>query len=126
MNSTAGQAVRGVVTPDLPTGLLVAAIVLTMMAVVAIGGHPIVVASVLLAIFVNVDTPLNDLVVAMSVLLGWGCSAMIAPAGLIIIVSTAMFEISRKSVIVSANARLVVVNVALGIAALTLLNMVLP
>lgn len=119
---TVSEVIGGVLGPDLPAPLLVTAIVATMMAVVFLGGHPIVIASILLAVFASVETALEDLTVAVAVLLGWGCSAMIAPAGLIIIVSTGMFGVPRKSVILSRNALQAVALAVLGIALLSALN----
>lgn len=119
---TVSTAIGGVLGPELPAPLLVAGIVASMMGVVLIGGHPIVVASILLAVFASVRTGLDDLFVAAAVLLGWGCGAMMAPAGLIIIVSTGMFEVSRQSVILSRNALSAVVFAVLGIVILSALN----
>lgn len=122
VSPTVNAAISGVIGPEIPAPLLVAGIVASMMAVVLIGGHPIVVASILLAVFASVETQLNDLFVAAAVLLAWGCSAMIAPAGLIIIVATGMFDVSRKSVIISRNGASAAVFAVLGIALLSVLN----
>jgi len=125
ISPTVNEAISGVLGPDIPAPLLVAGIVAVMMATVLIGAHPIVIASILLAVFASVETRLDDLFLAAAVLLGWGCSAMIAPAGLIIIVSTGMFDVSRKSVILSRNARSAAVFAALGIGLLSALNALL-
>ena len=122
---TVEGAVRGVLTPDIPAPLLVAGIVAGMMAVVVMGGHPIVIASILLAVFASVETQVHDLVVGAAVLLGWGCSAMIAPAGLIMIVSTGMFGVRRASVIFSDSAVLLVGFAGAGIGLLAALNAVI-
>ncbi len=119
---TVEGAVRGVLTPETPTPVLVAGIVAGMMAVVVMGGHPIVIASILLAVFASVETQVHDLVVGAAVLLGWGCSAMIAPAGLIMIVSTGMFGVRRASVIFSESALLLVAFAGAGIGLLAVFN----
>lgn len=119
------QAVRGVLEPGVPAALLVLGIVASMMLVVVLGGHPIVVASILLAVFASVETQLHDLTVGAAVLLGWGCSAMIAPAGLIVIVATGMFGVSRRSVILSRSSLAQVGFALVGVCMLTGLNWLL-
>ncbi len=121
---TVQQVVAGFLGPGIPSLLLIAGIVAIMMAVVLVGGHPIVIASILLAVFASADTGLDSLFVAAAVLLGWGCGSMIAPAGLIIIVSTSMFNVTRRDVILSRHAWTLVAFASAGIALLTLLDAV--
>lgn len=122
---TVQQLVQGLFGPEIAALFLIAMIVAGMLLAAMIGGHPIVSASILLAVFSAADTALTDLILCGAVLLGWACSAMIAPAGLIVIVATGMFQIDRRSIIFSRNTLVVLLFASLGILALTAVNAVI-
>ncbi|MGM0561214.1 MAG: hypothetical protein ACQETX_09140 [Pseudomonadota bacterium] len=116
------ELVQGVFSPDISAEILIALIVAAMMLAASLGSHPIVAASVLLAIFSTADSELADLTLCGAVLLGWACSAMVAPAGLILIVASGMFGIDRRKLILSSNTLAVLLFAALGVLSLIVLN----
>ena len=113
---------QGLFSPETPALLLIALIVYGILATVSIGGHPIVAASVLLAVLGAGSGQLTDTVLFASVVLGWGCSSMIGPAALNLMMTSLMFQVSRRSLIVSINTVLNVVFASFGIAVLTGIN----
>lgn len=122
---TMQHLVQGLLGPDLPAVALIAIIVAGMVVAGVAGVHPIVAASILLAIFIDADVPLADLTLSGAVLLGWACSAMIASVGLIIIVAAGMFQVPRRDMIFGRNMVLVLLFAMLGTLALTVLNAVI-
>jgi hypothetical protein len=121
-SSTVELLVQGLFGPDTAVLLLVTIIVAGMLIAVVIGGHPIVAASIMLAVFGSADTGLTDLVLCGAVLLGWACSSMIGPATLIVIVASGMYRVDRSSLILSRNTLLNVMFALTGVVLLTVLN----
>ena len=119
---TVEQLVQGLFGPETAVLLLVAIIVVGMLFAVSLGGHPIVAASILLAVFGGTDTALTDLVLCGAVLLGWACASMIGPATLIVIVASGMYRVDRGSLILSRNTLLNVFFALTGVVLLTALN----
>lgn len=122
---TVEKLVQGLFGPETMVLLLIAIIVGGMLLAVLLGGHPIVAASILLAVFGGTDTALTDLVLCGAVLLGWACASMIGPATLIVIVASGMYRVDRGSLILSRNTLLNVFFALMGVVLLTALNALL-
>lgn len=124
--SPLGDAIVGqLLAWHLPAWALIGLIVGGMCLAAAAGLHPMVAASVMLAVFAGTDAGLADLVLMGAVLLGWTCGAMIAVAGLIMIVASSMFAVPRRSLIFGANLRAVLSMAVVGSGLLAGLNAVL-
>ncbi len=114
-----------ILAPELPALLLISIIVGGMILGGVAGIHPIVTGSVLLAVFAVPESGLADLSIVGAVMLGWACGAMVAVAGLILMVATNMLRLSRREMILGRNLALVGLFAATGTLLLTLMNAVL-
>ncbi|PMR72294.1 hypothetical protein [Billgrantia endophytica] len=124
-STTVELLVQGLFGPETAVLLLVMIIVAGMLITVVIGGHPIVAASIMLAVFGSAETWLTDIVLCGAVLLGWACSSMIGPATLIVIVASGMYRVERSSLILSSNTLLNLFFALIGVLFLTALNKVI-
>lgn len=116
------EMTEGLLGTGLPSLLQIALIVGGMIAAAAVAIHPIVAGSVLLAVFTSTDTGMADLILAGAVLLGWSCGAMVAVAGLLLMVAANMLSITRQQMILGRNMVLVMLFAATGTLILTALN----
>ncbi|SFU48288.1 hypothetical protein [Halomonas korlensis] len=116
--------VEGLLGAGLPPLLQIALVVGGMIAAAAAAIHPIVAGSVLLAVFTSTDTGMADLILAGAVLLGWSCGAMVAVAGLLLMVAADMLSITRQEMILGRNMVLVLLFAATGTLILAALNAV--
>lgn len=116
--------VEGLLGTGLPPLLQLTLIVGGMIAAAAAAIHPIVAGSVLLAVFTSTDTGVADLILVGAVLLGWSCGAMVAVAGLLLMVAADMLSITRQEMILGRNMVLVLLFAATGTLILAALNAV--
>lgn len=117
--------IEGLLVPGLPVVVLITMIVGGMIAAAASAIHPIVAGSILLAIFTSAETGLSDLVIAGAVLVGWACGAMLAVAGMLVMVATTMLRLTRYEMILGRNALVVLLFAFIGIVLLTAMNSIL-
>lgn len=107
---------------NVPGGLLVPLIVIGIAGAASLSIHPMVAASVMLAVIGGSAMPLSDLVFMGAILLGWACGAMVAVAGLIMIVAASMFGVPRRDLVLGRNLVLVLLFGATGSILLALLD----
>jgi len=79
-------------------------IVITVMIITGLLGiHAIVPGTILLVIFVNIPTGVNDLILMQSLLVGWGLCTLISLGSLTVITGSVMFNLSPFKVITLSN-----------------------
>lgn len=88
----------------------------------ALGVHPIVAASLALSVVTPQEGVLSGLALAGAALVGWSCGAMLAVAGLLVIVAVGMLGVSRRQLMLGENAVLAACVVVIGTLLLTALN----
>ena len=104
--------------------VVIAFIIFAMSAAGLLGFHPIVSLTVLLALFSSVTLPVDDLVLMMALLMGWGFGAMISVSGISVVTASTMFAIAPERLIRGANILFVVVMGTAATGVLTGLNLI--
>lgn len=87
--------------------------------------HPIVAASVLLAVFSADSAGVSDLALMGAALLGWSSAAMLSYSGLLVIVATFMFNVRRDELIFGRNMLLALAYAAIATLTLSILDLIL-
>jgi len=116
--------------PDLalltPSAPAVIAVIIAGMCVAGFFGiHPIVSATVLLALVANLPHGVADLALMMAILTGWGLAAMISISGISVVLSSVLFQVPPERLILKQNIILVAVFGVIAIMLIILVNSVL-
>ncbi|WP_436640790.1 hypothetical protein [Microbaculum sp. FT89] len=104
-------------------GLLILFIVpLGMIGAGMLSVHPIVSASLMLAVFSGQNTGVSDLALMGATLVGWSASAMLSFSGLLLMVTTSLGDVPRSQLIFGRNILVALIFATLGALVLALLN----
>lgn len=109
----------------LPDALVIAAGVLGLIVSSMVGVHPLVGGVTMLALLSSTASPLPDLVIAMTVLLGWSLSSMVCIPALNVVVVASMFDTERHHLVLGDNLRFAALFVPLGVGCVVALNALL-
>jgi MFS family permease len=102
-SSTLSESVARFGIGEMPSALVLILVPLAMIVSGLLSVHPIVSASLLMAVFAGNHAGVSDLALAGATLVGWSVAAMVSYSGLLVMVTASVTAVSRSQLILSRN-----------------------